>query len=127
MKNSRNTLILVGRIGQDAKKVELENGKTVIKFSLATPNNYLNQNGEKVEQVDWHYCEIWKNSNKAGIAEYLTKGTLVSLSAQLRYNSYAQSNGNKTTTVKRAVVAVENIDFLANPNGAKVEKVEKGV
>jgi len=128
MKNStRNTLILIGRIGKDAEKVELKNGKTVIKFSLATPNNYLTQDGEKVERVDWHDCEIWKNSDKAGVAEYLKKGSLVGISAQLRYNSYKQANGNKTTIVKRAVVAVENIDFLANPNGAKVEKVEKGV
>jgi len=46
MKNSaRNTLILAGRIGKDAKKVDLKNGKTVLKFTLATPNNYLNQVG----------------------------------------------------------------------------------
>jgi len=115
MKNSaRNTLILVGRIGKDAKKVELENGKTVIKFTLATPNNYINQDGEKVERVDWHDCEIWKNSDKAGVADYLTKGSLVGLNAQLRYNSYTQTQGKKTTIVKRAVVAVENIDFLAS-------------
>jgi single-strand DNA-binding protein len=127
MKNSaRNTLILVGRIGKDGEKVELENGKTVIKFSLATPNYYLSQDGEKVERVDWHDCEIWKNSEKAGIAEYLAKGTLVSLNAQLRYNSYTQTQGKKTTIVKRAVVAVENVDFLASPNGAKVEKQKKG-
>ena len=129
MKNSaRNTLILVGRIGKDAEKVDLDNGKTVIKFTLATPNYYLNQDSEKVERVDWHDCEIWKNSNKAGIAKYLTKGTLVSLNAQLRYNSYTQTRGKKTTIVKRAVVAVENVDFLASPNGqgARVEKVKKG-
>jgi len=53
MKNSaRNTLILVGRIGKDAEKMELENGKTVIKFTLATSNNYINQDGEKVERVE---------------------------------------------------------------------------
>jgi len=128
MKNSaKNTLILVGRIGKDAEKVELENDKTVIKFTLATSNNYLNQDGEKVERVDWHDCEIWKNSDKAGVADYLKKGSLVGLNAQLRYNSYTQTHGKKTIVVKRAVVAVENIDFLANPNGAKVEKVKKGV
>ncbi len=127
MKNSaRNTLILIGRIGKDAEKVDLDNGRTVIKFTLATSNNYLDQNGEKVERVDWHDCEIWKNSKKAGIADYLTKGTLVSLNAQLRYNSYTQTQGKKTTIVKRAVVAVENIDFLANPNGSKGDKVENG-
>ncbi len=127
MKNSaRNTLILVGRIGKDAEKVELESGKTVIKFSLATPNYYLSQDGEKVERVDWHDCEMWKNSDKAGIAEYLKKGTLVSLHAQLRYNSYSQTQGKKTTAVKRAIVAIENIDFLASPNEAKVDKVKKG-
>ena len=126
MKNSaRNTLILVGRIGKDAEKVDLDNGKTVIKFTLATPNYYLNQDGEKVERVDWHDCEIWKNSNKAGIADYLTKGTLVSLNAQLRYNSYTQTQGKKTTIVKRAVVAIENVDFLASPN-ANGEKIKKG-
>jgi len=127
MKNSaRNSLILIGRIGKDAEKLEMENGQVVIKFSIATSDNYLNKDGEKVERVDWHDCEIWRNSDKAGVANYLKKGTLVGINASLRYSTYTQANGTKNTTIKRAVVNVESIDFLANPNGTKIEKVEKG-
>ncbi len=127
MKNSaRNNLVLIGRIGKDAEKLEMENGQVVIKFSIATSDNYLNKDGEKVERVDWHDCEIWRNSDKAGVANYLKKGTLVGINASLRYSTYTQVNGKKNTNIKRAVIAVANIDFLANPNGVKAGKVKEG-
>ena len=54
MKSLRNSVQLIGRLGKDPEMIELKSGKKVARFSLATNESYRNQNGEKVEETQWH-------------------------------------------------------------------------
>ncbi|MDX1629942.1 MAG: single-stranded DNA-binding protein, partial [Fulvivirga sp.] len=54
MKNLRNSVQLIGRLGIDPEVKTLENGNMLAKFSLATSDYYKNNKGEKMEDTQWH-------------------------------------------------------------------------
>jgi single-strand DNA-binding protein len=63
-------------------------------FSIATSETYKNQNGEKVQDTQWHNVVIW--GKLAGVAEkYLKKGNEVALEGKLVHRAYETSSGEK--------------------------------
>lgn len=73
------TITIMGRIGQNAV-VKPVGDKKVITFSIACTN--------RVKQADvttWYNCELWRSE---GLAQYLTKGTLVTVVGQFRLGYY---------------------------------------
>jgi single-strand DNA-binding protein len=55
MNSLKNHVQLMGRLGQDPEIINLDSGKKLAKFSLATNENYTTAKGEKVENTDWHH------------------------------------------------------------------------
>ncbi len=43
-----------GNLGNDAKVINFENGKSVITFSIATNSYYTNSDGDQVQLTTWH-------------------------------------------------------------------------
>ncbi|MEX2233714.1 MAG: single-stranded DNA-binding protein [Cyclobacteriaceae bacterium] len=92
MKNLRNSVQLIGWLGKDPE-VKQFNDRKKASFSIATTDNYKNQNGEKVEDTQWHHVVIW--GKLAGIAEkYLKKGNEVAIEGKLIHRVY-EANGEK--------------------------------
>jgi single-strand DNA-binding protein len=56
MNTLRNKVQLIGNLGNDPEIINLESGKTLAKFSIATNESYKNAKGEKVTDTQWHYC-----------------------------------------------------------------------
>jgi len=50
----KNKVQLIGNLGQDPEIINLESGKTLAKFSIATNEVYKNAQGEKVTDTQWH-------------------------------------------------------------------------
>ena len=59
MRNLRNSVQLIGRLGQDPEVRTLTSGKKLTSFSLATTDSYKNANGDKVEETQWHNVVAW--------------------------------------------------------------------
>ncbi len=59
MNTLRNKVQLIGNLGNDPEIINLESGKTLAKFSIATNENYKNANGEKVTDTQWHNIIAW--------------------------------------------------------------------
>jgi single-strand DNA-binding protein len=94
MNNLRNHVQLMGRLGQDPEVINLDSGKKLAKFSLATNENYINAKGEKVENTDWHNIVAWGKT--ADIVEnYVTKGREVIIGGKLTSRSYETKEGEK--------------------------------
>ena len=92
MKNLRNSVQLIGRLGKDPE-VKVFNDKKKASFSVATSDSYKNQKGEKVEETQWHNVVIW--GKLAEIAEkYLKKGAEVAVEGRLIHRVY-ETNGEK--------------------------------
>lgn len=90
----RNKVQLIGRLGQTPEIINLESGRKLAKFSLATNDHYRNAKGEKVEDTQWHNIVVW--GKLAEIVEnYVDKGKEIAIEGKLTTRSYDDSDGNK--------------------------------
>ncbi len=94
MKNLRNSVQLIGRLGQDPEVRTLTTGRKLTTFSLATSDYYRNSKGDKVEDTQWHNVVAWGKVGEIA-AEYLAKGEEVALEGKLTHRSYENNAGEK--------------------------------
>ena len=59
MEKSLNRVELKGNVGQDPKIMRVENGGSVIRFSLATHETFKTKSGELKEETTWHNVVAW--------------------------------------------------------------------
>ena len=94
MNTIKNKVQLIGNLGNDPEIINLESGKTLAKFSIATNESYKNAKGEKVTETQWHNIVAWGRT--ASLAEkYLQKGKEVAIEGKLTSRSYETSKGEK--------------------------------
>lgn len=94
MSTLRNKVQLIGNLGNDPEIINLESGKLLAKFSIATNETYKNASGEKVTDTQWHNIVAWGKT--ATIVEnYLIKGKEVAIEGKLTTRSYDTSEGEK--------------------------------
>ncbi|MBJ7882090.1 single-stranded DNA-binding protein [Gelidibacter salicanalis] len=94
MSTLRNKVQLIGNLGNDPEIINLESGKTLAKFSIATNENYKNAKGEKVTDTQWHNVVAWGATAKI-VESYLTKGKEVAIEGKLTSRSYETKEGEK--------------------------------
>ena len=99
MGNLRNKVQLIGNVGNDPEMTIMESGKKVIRFSLATNENYKNAKGEKVQSTDWHNMVAW-NKTAEIIEQYATKGKQIAIEGKLTSRSYDSKEGEKRYTTE---------------------------
>lgn len=93
MTTLRNSVQLIGRLGNDPEKTTFGENKTKVKFSLATSDNYRDKEGERVEETQWHNIIAWGKT--AEMAEkYLKKGKEIAVSGKLTYRSWEDKEGH---------------------------------
>lgn len=90
----KNRVQLIGRVGQDPEIVNLEGGKKLVKFSIATNENYTNAKGEKVENTDWHRIVAWGKTADI-IGQYVNKGKEIAVEGKLTTRSWEDKEGKK--------------------------------
>ena len=94
MNTLRNSVKLIGRLGQDPEVKTLEKGNKFAKFSLATSDSFTAKDGSKQEQTQWHTIVVW--GNLADICEkHLKKGKEIAVDGRLTYRSWEDKNGTK--------------------------------
>lgn len=94
MKSLRNTIQLIGHLGQDPEVKTFDKDRMLAKFTIATTDTYKNQKGDKVQDTQWHNVVIWgKLADVAG--KYLKKGSEVCVEGKLVHRAYEGANGEK--------------------------------
>jgi single-strand DNA-binding protein len=94
MSTLKNKVQLIGNVGNEPEITNLESGKKVAKFSIATNESYKDSNGEKVTNTQWHNIVAW--GKIADIVEkYVGKGKEVALEGKLTSRSYETKEGEK--------------------------------
>lgn len=95
----KNKVQLIGRVGKDPEIKTLTNGKKVANLSLATNDVYVNKQGDRMEQTQWHNVEAWGRTVDI-IERYVTKGKEIGLTGKLTTRSYDDKEGNKRYVTK---------------------------
>ena len=109
----RNSVRLLGHLGDDPKVRKLDSGKTVANFSIATNEIYRDSNGEKQSETTWHRLVAW--GKQAEIAEkYLKKGKEVTIEGKLTNRTWEDKNGEKQYTTEIVVNSMLILDKAAN-------------
>lgn len=106
MNNLRNKVQLIGHLGNNPEVIDLESGKKLVKFSIATNEVYKNNEGERVTNTEWHNVIAW-NKNAEIIEKYFEKGKEVAIEGKLTTRNYTDKDGQK-----RYVTEVVCNDFL---------------
>lgn len=94
MSTLRNTVQLIGHVGQEPEIVNLESGKKLAKFSIATNEFRKNAKGEKTTETQWHNIVVWGKT--ADIVEkFVVKGKEIGVEGRLNNRSYEAKDGSK--------------------------------
>ncbi|RXG30934.1 single-stranded DNA-binding protein [Leeuwenhoekiella palythoae] len=94
MSTLRNKVQLIGNLGNDPEIVNLDSGKKLAKFSIATNETYKNNKGERVTDTQWHNVVAWGKTAEV-IENYVTKGKEVAIEGKLTSRSYETKHGEK--------------------------------
>lgn len=89
-----NKVILLGNLGKDPEVRAIDNGRKVARFTLATTESYRNQQGERVDQTEWHNVVFWGPVVDV-IEKYLKKGNQVYIEGKISNRSYDDKDGVK--------------------------------
>lgn len=98
-----------GNIGQDAELKSLQNGDSVLSFSVASNSKIKDE-----KKTTWIRCSIWGKRGEA-LAQYLTKGTKVVAVGTLDVREYEANDGTTKTSLD---VRVDQLDFMSAGGGA---------
>ncbi|MDN3595573.1 single-stranded DNA-binding protein [Zunongwangia endophytica] len=93
MSNLRNQVQLIGNVGNTPEITNLDNGKKVARLSLATNDYYRIQNGESIQDTQWHQLVAW-NKKAELIENYVTKGKEIAMEGKLISRSYQDKEGH---------------------------------
>ena len=90
----RNKVQLIGNLGNDPQIIQLDNGKKLAKFSLATNESYRNGEGQVVKDTQWHTMIAW-GKIAIIIEKYLAKGNEIAVEGKLTNRSWDDSDGKR--------------------------------
>lgn len=105
----RNSVRLIGHLGDSPKVKQLESGRKVANFSVATNETYVDNAGNRKSETTWHKLVAYGPT--AGIAEkFLQKGTEVAIEGKLTNRSYNDKNGESHFITEIVVNSLMMID-----------------
>ncbi|MBY8961801.1 single-stranded DNA-binding protein [Flavobacterium sp. D11R37] len=81
---------ITGRLTADAQVRTLSDNRQVVNFSVAVSNSYKARSGERITQTEFFDCAYWFST---GIAQYLTKGSLVELAGRVSARAWMGNDG----------------------------------
>lgn len=102
---SLNEVKLIGRVGKEPEVANTNDGKPILKFSLATTDRWTDKlTNEKKEKTEWHRIVIYNNARLCdAVKEQRTElsGALVYICGKLRYEKWVNQSGveQKSTSI----------------------------
>ncbi|MGL5648243.1 MAG: single-stranded DNA-binding protein [Clostridium sp.] len=107
-----NKVILIGRLTKDPElRFAAGTGNAVTRFSVAVTRQF------KRDEADFINCVAFGKTAET-IAQYLTKGSQIAITGNIRTGSYDAQDGSKRYTTD---VAVESFEFVGSKGGNNTE------
>lgn len=108
-----NTVVIVGRVGQDAEIKYFESGKSRATFSVAV-NRWDAKT--KSEVADWYNIDVWDRlAEFAG--EYIKKGSMVIVEGAIQSNKWVDKASGEER--ERYLINASNIRFAGGKREAE--------
>lgn len=94
MSSIKNHVQLIGNVGQEPVITNLESGKKVARFSLATHEHYKDGKGGRQTETSWHTIVAWGKTAKI-VERFVEKGREVGITGKLKTRTYTTNDGNQ--------------------------------
>ena len=109
MAKSLNKVMLIGNLGKDPELRYTTSGVAVATFSLATNEQWKDQDGNTQERTEWHNIVAWKKLAEI-CGEWLKKGKKIYVEGRIQTRSY----DDKNTGAKKYIteIVADNIIML---------------
>jgi len=108
-----NSVVLVGRLGQDPKLTVTSGGVSLCKFSIAVDRPYKSQSGER--ETDWLDIVAWRDRAEF-CANYLKKGSVVGVQGRIQVRKWETPEGEPRRMYE---VLAENVQIVSSPRPAE--------
>ncbi len=104
----RNSVTLIGNVGQTPTLKTLANDTRLAEFTFATNDIYRNREGEKVQRTEWHRVKAFGKVAEV-IERYVEKGTALAISGSIRYNKWTDKHEQSRVT---AEIVLSEFSFI---------------
>ena len=94
-----NKVVLIGNLGGDPELRQTDSGTAVCNMSLATNESYTDQDGNEVQQTEWHDVVAWGRLAEV-CGEYLSKGSQVYFEGKLQTRFWEGADGNTRSSTE---------------------------
>ncbi|MDQ3230810.1 MAG: single-stranded DNA-binding protein [Pseudobdellovibrionaceae bacterium] len=109
--SSVNKVILLGNIGKPPELKQGQSGNASCRFSLATADHWVDQNGQKHEKTEWHQIKAFRKQAE-NVAKYCGKGSKIYVEGRLTTRSWEDQQGQKRYSTD---VIADVVKFLSSP------------
>ena len=113
-----NKVCLVGRITAKPELRYTGSNVAYTRFSVAINRTFNNAQGQR--EADFINVIVWRRAAE-NVANYLDKGSLVSIEGRIQTGSYTDKDGNKRTSFD---VVADSVQFLDSRKQAEARSSE---
>jgi single-strand DNA-binding protein len=117
----KNTVILVGFVGNTPEVRNTPSGASITNMSLATSRSFKDAEGSRQSETEWHRITCFNGVGKS-VAEHVTKGAMVMVTGRIHYTKWTDQNG---TDRYGCEIIAEQVDFLAKAKEAASDEPKK--
>ncbi len=93
MSGTLNKVMLIGHTGDEVKVHYFDKENCVGRFPLATDETYINKNGERITNTEWHNIVIY-NKGAEICEKYLRKGDKIYIEGRIKTRKWQDEQGN---------------------------------
>lgn len=90
-----NKIFLLGNLGKDPEVKYFDENNVIASFPLATNETYIDKQGAKVTQTEWHNIRITRTGLAKVAEQYLKKGDMIFVEGKMKTRSYEDKEGVK--------------------------------
>ena len=108
-----NQAIILGNLTRDPELRYTPNGQAVASFAVATNRQWMDPQGEKKEDVEYHDVVVWGKLAEI-VNQYLKRGRKVMIVGRLQTRTWEAQDGTKRS--KTEIVATD-VNFVDRPKG----------
>jgi len=92
MEKTVNRVEITGTVGVEPRITTFEDGRQVVRLSVATDENYKERNGEWKQETTWHTVVAWSGKDMPNFSE-IKKGQRVSIQGKIKNKSFEGRDG----------------------------------
>jgi single-strand DNA-binding protein len=117
----KNTVTLVGFVGNDPEVRNTQSGTAITSVSLATNRSFKDGKGNRQTETEWHRITCFNGTGK-GVAEHVRKGAMIMVTGRIHYSKWTDQNGVDRYGCE---IIAEQVDFLAKAKESAKDEPRK--